>query len=401
MAEQEVRMSLESLLDAKPGDITPALRTLRWQLRRNSNDLDPNQLNSTIADRTQLRTPEIVIQAVEKISQGSQYNFTSTWIGDELSNRRRVVIREEDKLEYPDVNFVEALELILQHRDGLLQIDPPLPNFNAFFAHKVRAAVAKNHLTRDVVRRETEGVSRLLAVGGLAGMAEYLWQELRGLTPFAYAIASTFDNGFAMIAEGKKLRQQGFSFKETAANMLTPSLILGMSIALSNLVHSQFNSGSRSMAGITYGMESGICTTPSLAAAVVSLRQHYIELVRQGKVEDPALAKLLNIASPKLSNRGEIFIRSALKALRHDFIYPHHLGLYTGAIAGIILSAISANVPLDDQFLMQHPAVLVPLGVADSLGGAVAASLVDPIYNVLLLLDLKNIQKQVLQERSI
>ena len=349
-------------------------------------------LETIINDRTHDKVPEAVVDAAEEIMTCSQRNFLETWLPDYLYQKRPVVITKEDRLQNPDVNFEENLANLAIFRDELMEADYPLPQTATTDLEKIKATVATNRVTHAVVKRQTEGVTKALALSLGISVGEVLLQGKFGLNPAAYALASTFDNGLAIIGEVDKLRRQGFSTKEAWETMKIPAGVLAASIATSFLVHNKFEEGQDTLAGALYGAESAICVTTSIASAIFSMRPEYYQLVLEGKVNDPILETLLTKENPGLVDKIKIFTLGSLRALKQDLIYPHHIGLYSGAAVGIVLSAILASIRIsEDRTLLQLPFFLGPLGIADSAGGAIAGLTVDRIYDYRLQRDLNHL----------
>lgn len=351
------------------------------------------QTEALIYDRTHAIVPAEVIDATEGIMMGSQRNFLATWLPDYLYQRRMVMINDQDRKSSPDFDFEAKLHLIAAFRDGLLETEDPLYYVAQRNLEKIRATVATNRIMHAVVKREVEGVTRFLALGAAVSGLEFIVQEKFGIkNNWIYVLASTLDNGIVMIGEVDKLRRQGFSFREAWEAMRVPGGVLGGSILTSFLVHNRFEEGQDTLAGFLYGSESAICVSPSVAGAISSMRPEYYQLVLEGKVNDPVMETLLIKESPNLFDKIKTFIIGSARALKQDMIYPHHIGLYSGAAMGIVLSTILASIQTPEGgTVLQRPLILGPLGIADSAGGAIAGLAIDKIYDYKLQRDLKAI----------
>lgn len=353
--------------------------------------LTPQDLDAPFDDHSLEIVDDTARGAVEAVSHESQHGYIGTWLAKHLQGEQTVHITKNDRNEHPDIDFDAALAIIDTYKTSIATLIPIHPSFRTRVLDDIRATVAANRLTHAIVSKETEGVKRALVLAGFAGVSNQVLQHFTGLNPLVYALSSTLDNGLAIIGEADKLRRQGFSLKDAWSAMKVPGGLLATAIGASIVVDSAFDAGQRTFAGATYGLESTICVTPSLAAALTTLRQEYYQLVLEGKVVDPALEALLKKDHRSWKEEVETFVQGSRLALKHDLIYPHHAGLYAGATIGLLLSTILANVPMGHEALLRHPYVLAPLGIADSLGGAVAGAADTFIYDLLLKRDLRRL----------
>lgn len=384
--------ALGELRDGQPAQFSPTVQTFARTHKDVLKRLPERELDALVSDRSLIPVSEEVVDAAREIAEASQHKFLTTWLPKAMGTGI-IIVTTEDRREHADINFDEIGERLYSYRDGVLQIDTDHPDINQGVVGRIRSAVATNRITHAAVKDTVDGVSRLLWVGAVAGLAEEVFQKTIGMKPLAYAIASTTDNLAAIIAEARKLSLQGYSKREVIASMVTPTAILATAMGVAFVVDHQFQRGHNTSAGVAYGGESAICVFPSIVAALAILRPEYEKLVTEGKVNDPVMARLLEKDRRTIGEELQRWLVGSQRALTHDLAYPHHAGLYIGATVGMILSAVTANIPTGEgRFLLQNPLVLVPLGVADSVGGALAGSLIDPIYEWDLRRNLKRIE---------
>lgn len=392
--ETESRMySLRELRDGQLSKFSPAIQTFTRTHKDTLKRLPDRELNSTITDKSLISVPSEVIEAAQKIAELSQHKFLTTWLSKAME-KDSIIITENDKNIHTDINFNKMGGILYSYRDEILKVDTDSPDIQQDVVNRIRSTVATNRITHAVVKETMDGVSRILWIGAIAGIAETVFQRTVGMKPLAYAIASTTDNLAAIIAEARKLFRQGYSKKEIVTSMAIPAAILTTAVGVSFLVDHQFQECNNTAAGLAYGGESAICVFPSILAAVTSLRPEYEKLVKEGKVNDPKMMKILEKDNRTIVGEIQRWLVGSQRALAHDLAYPHHVGLYIGATVGIVLSAITANIPTGEgRCLMQNPIVLIPLGIADGVGGALASSLTDQIYDRSLRKNLKKIKK--------
>lgn len=386
------RFTLEELKDGKSSKFSLAALTFKRTHKDVLKRLPERELDATVIDKSRIPVPKEVVKAAQKIAEESQHKFLTTWLPKAMG-KNEIIISKEDRERNADIDFNKMEETLYSYRDNLLKVETTNPDIHQDTVSSIRSVAATNRITHAVVKETVGGVNRLLWVGSVAGIAEEVLQKTFGANPFIYAITSTIDNLAAISAEGEKLFHQGYSKKEAITAMITPAAIMLTATGASFIVDNDFKKGKNTAAGLTYGAESGICIFPSIFAAITSLRPEYEKLVREGKVFDPVLEKFLRKDKLTLSEKAQKWIVGSQRALGNDLAYPHHAGLYIGATVGIGLSAIAANIPMGEgKCLMQNPLVLVPLGVTDSVGGAIAGTFIDQIYDRNLKKNLKKIQ---------
>lgn len=376
---------------------SPAVRTFSRVFEKMLRILPESELDAKLVDKTMNPLSDDAVTAARAIAEGSQENFITTWVSRAMQ-KGTIIVTLEDKQNHPNTDFDAAGTTLFSYRDQTMKVETDHPAFQPDILHDIRATVATNRITHAVVKNTVEGTERLFMVGIGAGLVEEMFQKMFGLGPIAYSIASSADDLPAIYVEGRKLFRQGYSKKEAVAAMRIPLLIWMSAVGVSFVVHHEFQMDNKTVAGVLYGAESAICVFPSLFAALNTLRPAYEKLVQDNKVNDPVMANLLEKKSVLSLNKFEEvqkYLVGLQRALVHDLAYPHHAGLAIGAVVGIFLSTLAANISLGEgRLLLQDPRILVPLGLADSIGAALASALIDPIYRIDLLRNLKKVGKR-------
>lgn len=287
-----------------------------------------------IAIRTVDRTPEAVLKAVDNISRYSQHNTIIPWLPNLLKEGALPVFTEPDlvKAEKAGVNLNGDARFIMEHRfdfKKIVLVDLHNRGVSADEQALMREVNEDlypfaidyiiNRVTFDNAHTRTEVaqsiIKALLIVGPIA----------HGLEHYASGIGKLFaasaDDILAETAELFALHGSGFSWRELAKRgwVLVPVFILATWGVLS--VDSLIEQGRIALAGAVFGFSA---VALSLTTAIQSIGMYH-----------------KSYRSQQTDNKLPQEKRGLWKlALIQDFSNPARLGLFLGAFAAPIMSAI-------------------------------------------------------------
>ena len=288
-----------------------------------------------IGVRTVDKTPERVLQAVDRISRETQHNTVVPWLDHLLRNETLPVFSEPElrSAEVKGWNLYEEARIILGQRFEFKKIVlVPLQNQcltereqtlvrevnEDLYPHAIDVVI--NRVTFDNAHTRTEVaqsiIKALIIVGPIAHGLEHV------LAGIGKVFAATADDLLSETAELFALRGSGFTWRQLAKRsfILIPVFIIATigAFQVEPLIHA----GRLAFAGVVFGLSA---VALSLTTALQSIRlyqQSYAALVKEGKLRLEPGASLLG------------------HALRQDFTNPARLGLFVGAVASPINAAI-------------------------------------------------------------
>lgn len=314
------------------------------------------------------KTPERVLQAVDRISRHTQHNTILPWL-EILLREERIPIFSSGELESAEkagVFLYEEVKTILSQRFEFRKIvivdlhnqgigddqRKMMQEVNAdiyplaidAIVHRV---VFDNAHTRTEVAQSI--IKSLILIGPLAHGLEHV------LSGLGKVFAASADDVVSEVAELFALRGSGFTWRQLAqrSKILIPVFILATFGAFQ--VEPLIQSGRIGLAGVVFGLSAVALSLTTAIQSVFLYRHSYQDLVREGKVS----------LRPGQTVTG--------LALRQDFTNPARLGLFAGAMCSPILAAIVFS-----QFpaLTKNGWVLALLGSTESIvaGSMVIAS---------------------------
>lgn len=289
-----------------------------------------------IGVRTVDKTPERVLQAVDRISHASQHNTIVPWL-ENLLRREELPVFSEEELRLAEgdgVNLYGEARVILEQRFEFKKIilvalhnqcltegeQTVMREVNEdLYPHAVDVIV--NRVTFDNAHTRTEVaqsiIKALLFVGPIAHGLEKV------LSGIGKVFAATADDLLAEAAELFALRGSGFTWRQLASRsrILVPVFLLATygAFQVEPLIHA----GRLALAGVVFGLSA---VALSLTTALQSIRlyhQSFAALVREGKLT--------------LTGKRGLWWH----ALHQDFTNPARLGLFVGALAAPFMAAIA------------------------------------------------------------
>ncbi|MFA5935882.1 MAG: hypothetical protein WC787_03450 [Patescibacteria group bacterium] len=288
-----------------------------------------------IGVRTVDKTPERVLQAVDRISQETQHNTIIPWLERLLRHEELPVFSEEElrNAERKGINLYEEVRIILGKRyefkkiiliplenQGLTESEQVLMREvnEDLYPHAIDVIV--NRVTFDNAHTRTEVaqsiIKALLIVGPVAHVLEHV------LAGIGKVFAATADDLLSETAELFALRGSGFSWRQLAkrSRILIPVFILATYGAFQ--VESLIHDGRLALAGVVFGLSAVALSLTTAIQSIFLYKSSYASLVREGKL--------------RLEPGKGLFSY----ALRQDFTNPARLGLFVGAVASPIMAAI-------------------------------------------------------------
>lgn len=288
-----------------------------------------------IGVRTVEKTPERILQAVDRLSRLTQHNTILPWLEKLLKNEEMPVFSEEELrlAEAEGINLYEEVKIILEQRFEFKKI-VLIALQNQCVSEEVRALILEvnqdlypyaiefivNRVTFDNAHTRTEVaqsiIKALLIIGPVAHLLEHV------LTGIGKIFAATADDLMSEAAELFALRGSGFTWRQLfkRSRILIPVFILATIGAFQ--VEPLVQSGHLVLAGMVFGLSAVML---SLTTAIQSIRLYqrsYFALHKESKLKVKA---------------GESTWGYALK---QDFTNPARLGLFAGALASPFMAAL-------------------------------------------------------------
>jgi len=288
-----------------------------------------------IGVRTVDKTPERVLQAVDRISHETQHNTILPWIERLLRHEELPIFSEEElrNAERKGINLYEEARMILAKRYEFKKIILiPLENQclteteqrlmqevnEDLYPHAVDVIV--NRVTFDNAHTRTEVaqsiIKALLVVGPIAHALEYV------LSGIGKVFAATADDLLSETAELFALRGSGFTWRQLAkrSRILIPVFLLATygAFQVEPLIHE----GRLALAGVVFGLSAVALSLTTAIQSIFLYKHSYVQLEREGKL------------------RREPGRSLWWYALMQDFTNPARLGLFVGATASPLMAAI-------------------------------------------------------------
>jgi hypothetical protein len=319
--------------------------------------------NFGIGIRTLDKTPERVLQAVDRISTECQHNTIFPWLERLLRGEEYPVFSEEDRAhaEERGINLYEEVQVILSQRfefkkfilipldnQGISeqhQRDMQLINEDVY-PHAVDVIV--NRIMFDNAHARTEIaqaiIKALIIIGPIAHMLEHV------MAGIGKVFAATTDDLLSETAELFALRGSGFTWRQLMkrSRILIPVFIVATWGAFQ--VEPLIQRGSFAFAGFVFGLSAVALSLTTAIQSIGLYHQAYKKLLLQGKL--------------RLEGGGLWWY-----AIRQDFMNPARLGLFIGAILSPLIAAI---VFIGAPAITANGWVLALLGSIESIVAGIA-----------------------------
>jgi hypothetical protein len=288
-----------------------------------------------IGVRTADKTPERVLQAVDRISRETQHNTVLPWLERLLRHEELPVFSEEDlrRAEAGGVNLYEEARIILAKRHEFKKIILiPLENQclteaeqrmmrevnEDLYPHAIDVIV--NRVTFDNAHTRTEAaqsiIKALIIVGPIAHVLEHF------LSGIGKVFAATVDDLLSETAELFALRGSGFTWKQLLkrSRILVPIFFLALYGAFQ--VEPLIEEGRMALAGVVFGLSAVALSLTTAIQSVFLYRKSFAALEQEGKLR----------REPGKGIWGY--------ALKQDFTNPARLGLFVGALSSPFMAAL-------------------------------------------------------------
>lgn len=312
-----------------------------------------------IGVRTVEKTPERVLQAVDRLSRLTQHNTIIPWLPDLLRREELPVFTEEElrRAEDQGVNLYEEAKTILAQRyefRKIIAIDlqnrcvgPEIQQlmrevnkdlYPLAIDAIVHRVIYDNAHTRTEVAQSV--IKALLLVGPIAHVLEHF------LSGLGKVFAASIDDILSEVAELFALRGSGFTWRQLIrrSRVLVPVFILATFGAFQ--VEPLIRSGRIALAGVVFGLSAVALSITTAVQSIFMYRKSYVDLVRENKLKLPAGKSVTGLA------------------LRQDFYNPARLGLFVGAFCAPLMAALVFSLAPD---LSKNGWVLAALGSTESI----------------------------------
>ncbi len=353
-------VSLPEELD-HPDDIPPEFRFILAKEPAWKEELRAILSNGkALGIRTVERSPEDILSAVNHIALYSQERMILSWLPKLLSNQREPIFtpNELEAAGKKNIDLYDEVKTILVHRlefkkfvlideenRGISEQERSLIRrmnedlFPVSIRYIVNRVVYDNAHTRTEVAQSI--IKALLVVGPITHILEHY---VRGV---GKVFAASADDLLSETAELFALRGSGFSWKTLAkrSRILIPVFILATwgAFRVEHFVELE----QYALAGAIFGF-SAVALSLTTAIQSVFLYRHCVDrLIEEKKLPDN-------------TKRWSL-------AIRQDFTNPARLGLFIGAIASPIVSAVVFN---GFHHLVHNGWVLALLGSVESIVAA-------------------------------
>ena len=302
-----------------------------------------------------VKTPEAVLDSVNRIAEDTQKTFVHTWLPQFLHQELSPIMTEEEQQQHDydgELDTIDAFRqraLRIETDDELTEEEQQvIDTANQRLADGLAGEYVLQRILHDHAARESEGLRKMLPM--LVALSGAAW----GVEKFApndviRAFAKVAGSGDDIAAEVMSLPRLKLS-KEKLRHRLQwfIPLAVGM-VAADTFVDKVDSSVNPHLGGAMYG-----ATTVGLSAAssLASLKEHrsrYSELVAEGKVRQEDLT-------------------TPAKAARTHYIHndPLRRGIVAGVFAGPAVAA--ALWP----WVEDKPYIYVPLGAIEPIAAAIS-----------------------------
>ena len=305
------------------------------------------------------KTPERVLQAVDRISREAQHNTIVPWLERLLRDDELPAFGEEElrRAEDKGINLYTETNIIMAERfefrkitlietDGatageaekilLDEINRDLyPLAIDAIVHRV---IFDNAHTRTEVAQSI--IKALILIGPIAHVLEHV------LSGLGKVFAASVDDLLSEVAELFALRGSGFTWRQLykRSRILIPVFILATYGAFQ--VQPLIEAGKTGWAGVVFGLSAVALSLTTALQSIGMYRNSYVKLAQTGKL--------------KLQS-GQSLTRLAL---RQDFTNPARLGLFVGAGCSPFVAAL---VFFAWPNLAQNGWILAMLGSTESI----------------------------------
>lgn len=288
-----------------------------------------------IGVRTVEKTPERVLNAVDRISRESQANTVIPWLPDLLRKEELPIFSEVElrAAEVKGINLYEEAKIIMAERHEFRKIivvdlhnrcvgselQKVMDEVNAdLYPLSIDAIVHRvifdNAHTRTEVAQSI--IKALILVGPIAHVLEHV------LSGLGKVFAASVDDVMSEVAELFALRGSGFTWRQLLrrSRILIPVFLLATYGAFQ--VEPLIQSGKIALAGVLFGLSAVALSLTTAIQSISMYRKSYLTLVRDNKLKLASGQSLMGLA------------------LRQDFTNPARLGLFVGAFCSPIAAAL-------------------------------------------------------------
>lgn len=312
-----------------------------------------------IGVRTVEKTPERVLQAVDRLSRLTQHNTIIPWLPDLLRREELPVFTEEELrlAEGQGVNLYGEAKAILSQRYEFRKIiavdlqnrcvgtdvqqlmkevnEDLYPLAIDAIVHRV---IYDNAHTRTEVAQSV--IKALLLVGPIAHVLEHF------LSGLGKVFAASVDDVLAEVAELFALRGSGFTWRQLIkrSRILIPVFIVATFGAFQ--VEPLIREGRIALAGVVFGLSAVALSLTTAIQSIFMYRKSYVDLAKENKLRLPAGKTVTGMA------------------LRQDFYNPARLGLFIGAFCAPLMAASVFSLAPE---LSKNGWILAALGSTESI----------------------------------
>jgi len=305
------------------------------------------------------KTPERVLQAVDRISRHTQHNTVVPWLELLLREEKIPVFstQELERAEKAGVFLYEEVKALMEQRFEFRKIiivdlkNQGIRDEQRTFMQEVNSdlyplaidaivhrVIFDNAHSRTEVAQSI--IKALIVIGPIAHGLEHV------LSGLGKVFAASADDLVSEAAEMFALHGSGFTRKQLAkrGRILLPVFILATFGAFQ--VEPLIRSGRIGLAGAVFGLSAVALSLTTAIQSIFMYRESYVKLVKEGKIA----------LQPGKTVTG--------MALLQDFTNPARLGLFIGAICSPILAGLVFTLAPE---LTKNGWVLAMLGSTESL----------------------------------
>jgi len=292
--------------------------------------------------RTVDKTPERVLQAVDRISHECQHNTIVPWLEKLLRHEELPIFSEEELrlAEAKGINLYKEIQIILSQRFEFKKIVlVPLDNQvvtqdqqnllkeinQDLYPYAIDVII--NRVTFDAAHTRTEVAQSILKALLVIGPIAHLLES--ALSGIGKIFAAVSDDLLSETAELFALRGSGFTWRQLLGRsyLLIPVFLIATIGAFQ--VEPLIDQGRNVTAGIVFGLSAVALSLTTAIASVGLYYAAYARLVEEGKLRLEG-------------GRGLLW-----HALHQDFTNPARLGLFVGAVASPVVAAcVFSLVPI-------------------------------------------------------
>jgi hypothetical protein len=290
-----------------------------------------------IGVRTIERTPERLLEAIQRVSVLSQHNCVLTWLPELLREKHRPTISDADRAAAKaqaadlDADLREILDarlsfkrLVLVDEDNVgigaeerrLMSELSETLYPLSIDHIVHRLLIDNANERTEIAQNI--LKALLIIGPIAHLLE------KWVSGFGKVFAASTDDLLGETAELMALRGSGFSWKTLSKRFIILVPIFGLAAYGAFHAEAWLERGWTLAAGALFGLSAVALSLTTAVQSVGLYRTSVLALKQEGKWHDHA--------------KRSVF----MEAIRQDFTNPAHLGLLIGSLLAPFTGMLAA-----------------------------------------------------------